>query len=106
MELRFGDCNYIVVSCWLIVARWSSNCAHLNSLVLPGCADLFFIDGKKMENIVRITKIPNKLEGKTNWARLQNMTEDKINEAARLDKDVQPLRNKQLKKFRRVNDSI
>ena len=42
------------------------------------------------------------MQDKTDWVRLENMTEEEIEAAARADADNQPLTDEELKQFRRV----
>ncbi len=43
------------------------------------------------------------LEGTTDWTRLENMTEEEVITAALADSDCPPLKEEELKQFRRRN---
>lgn len=53
-------------------------------------------------NVTRITKTAKIPKGKTDWEKLEKMTEAEILAAAKSDIDNPPLSKKQLAKFRRV----
>ena len=54
---------------------------------------------------MRVTLDPEKpTKGKTDWARVDAMTEEEIHEAALSDPDAQPLTEKELSEFRGVPD--
>ena len=43
-----------------------------------------------------------KIKGKTDWEKLENMTDEELHQAAIDDPDVAPLSEEELKKFKRV----
>jgi putative transcriptional regulator len=60
----------------------------------------------KDENItrVRVDNPENIPKGKTDWAKVDAMTEEEVHAAARADPDAQPVTEEELKGFKRVVD--
>ena len=51
----------------------------------------------------KYVEVRPELKGKTDWARLDAMSDEDINRAARSDADAQPLTKRELAKMRRVS---
>jgi len=59
------------------------------------------------DNITRVRLDPrNVSHGKTDWEKVEAMTEEDINKAAEADSDCLPLSQKELNEFRRISIQV
>ena len=59
------------------------------------------------DNITRVKLDPkNVSHGKTDWEKVEAMTEEDINKAAEADSDCLPLSQKELNEFRRISIQV